>query len=411
MPRTRDLVALSAILIAPLAATLVLMRGAGEAPAPAQASTIVEPPAAAPVVVAQPAAVEPPTAVEIPPTVEPPPAVEPPTTPGVVVEAVAEPPAPAHDPAQIMLLKDKDLVLHTQPDPTWSTGRLSIIAKPGQLTVSRKADLKALPPSLRALADATVTVYDTDGSACVAAVGPLRAEQDESGDVYMDLAGDDDGNFDAFEPPADKAALRKHAEESFQDPGQLLLARQKNQKGKPCPGVWARRADLPAPAVYGRRELAEADAKALTATALAAVRAQPEFPTIEAAYAARVAEYGADAGLPPWDEFVTANFTATRWDEVGGPRKIVSIELEEKLDGCGDVFDGHIALLFEQQGDALVRLPQTSWLNLVALMDLDRDGVLEGVTNYDLTHTVVSTGPSASVYADAYSDNYVGCRC
>ena len=281
--------------------------------------------------------------------------------------------------------------------------------------VASEADLDKLPASLRALAGATVTVYDADGSACVAEVGALRSENDQSGEVYMNIErGDigDDEEYDSAEPPKDRAAVRKYAEEVFSEEyGRLLVAKQKSQKGKPCAGLWARRADLPAPAVFGRRELGEAEAKALTETALASLRSQPEFAPTQAAYAERVKDYGHEASLPAWDDFVRANFTATRWDEVGGPRKIVSVELDEKLDGCGDVFEGHIELLFEQQGDTLVRLPQTSWRNLVALMDLDRDGVLEGVTNYDLVHTITAVGPTSGLYADEYSIDYVGCRC
>ena len=218
--------------------------------------------------------------------------------------------------------------------------------------------------------------------------------------------------FDSAEPPKDRATLRKFAADTFNEQGsKLLLARQKAQDGKPCDGVWARRADLPAPAVFGRRELAEGEAKALTAKALEVVRAQPEFSQVEAAYAERVKEYGPDAELLAWPEFVDKYFAATRWDEVGGPRRIVSVQLDETWEGCGDYFDGQIALLFEQQGDALVRLQQPGWLHLDALMDVDRDGVLEGVTSFDLERKLVAAGPNASVYRDEVTENYVGCRC
>lgn len=404
MPRTRDIVALSAILVAPLVATLIVTRSSHDdtatvAAEPTPVVAVVEPPRV------EPAAVEPPK-VETPPA---PPPVEPPTP---ATEDKPAEPALERDPGQLMLVVDNDLVLHTGPDVAWSSGKLNIVARSARLSVSKKADLDKLPAPVRAAASSTVTVYDSDGSACVATVGAVRVDSTQTGEVYMGLEVPEGEEFDSAEPPKDRAALRKFAEETFKEPsGKLLLARQKAQNGKPCAGVWARRADLPAPAVFGRRQLGDDEAKALTAKALEVVRAQPEFAQVAAAYAERVKEYGPDAEVLAWPEFVDRYFAATRWDEVGGPRRIVSVQLHETWEGCGDYFDGSIALLFEQQGDALVRLQQPGWLYLDALMDVDRDGVLEGVTNFDLERKLVAAGPNASVFRDETMENYVGCRC
>lgn len=403
MPRTRDIVALSAILIAPLAATLILTLPSGDA-----APVAVEPTVAvveAPKV--EPAKVE-------PPKVETPPPAPTPEPPAPADEAEVKPfaLAPERDPGQLMLVDDKDLVLHTKPGLTWSSGKVNVVARSAQLIAWQRAVLEQLPAPIRAVAGSTVTVYDGDGSACVAEVGALRVESEQTGEVYLGMEPVEGEEFDSAEPPKDRAAVRKYAEEGLKDEhSRLLLARQKAQDGKPCTGVWARRADLPAPAVFGRRELVEGDAKALTAKALEAVRAQPEYARVEAAYAERVKEYGPDAQLLPWLEFVDRYFTATRWDEVGGPRRFVSVQLDETYEGCGDYFEGTIALLFELQGDALVRLQQPGWLHLTALMDVDRDGVLEGVTSFDLGHKIEAAGPNASVLRDEYWENYVGCRC
>lgn len=391
MPRTRDVVALSAILIAPLAVTLALALQPGEDPvgAASTASAPIETPASEPPTPETPAS-EPPSAPTPAPTVS----------------------APTRDSGQIILLRDQDLVLHSHPELAWSSGEVSVVARTGELIVSQSVDPGALPEPIRALAGAMVTIYGDDGSACVAEIGPMRAEHLQTGEVYMDMAPEDDHDFDTLDPPKDRVALRKHAEERFRgDNVRLLLARQENRAGEACQGIWARRADLPAPAVFGRRELSEADQEELVRRALEVVRAQPEFPAVEADYARRVAEYGADSGLAPWPEFVAQNFRAVRWDEVGGPRRIVSIELAELPEGCGDFFESKIHLLLEQEGDALVRLPQASWPSIAALMDLDRDGVLEAVTHFDLVHEVVAAGPTAEAFIDKYWDDYVGCRC
>ncbi|MCA9635591.1 MAG: hypothetical protein KC420_06120, partial [Myxococcales bacterium] len=178
-----------------------------------------------------------------------------------------------------------------------------------------------------------------------------------------------------------------------------------------CKGLWARRSDLPAPAVFGLRALDDEEDAALVARALELVRPTPELAAMKSAYDARVVEYGDDAELPTWDAFVAANARATRWDEVGGPRRVVSFELYERPEECGDYFSEHVALLFEERGGALVRLDQPGWLGLEALMDLDRDGILEGIRREDLTTMVVAEGPNAAAFRDEFMIDYMGCRC
>lgn len=410
MPRTRDVTALSAILLAPLAALLIAHPTheptepvAAEAPITAPAPTVA-PAQPAPV-----AAPEPPAPIAAPE----PPAAAAPTEP----EPEPQLPATSRDPGQVMLLHNNALVLHTAPDPTWSSGKLSVTARSAQLIAARKAQPDRLPEPVRAVLGATISVFAADGSACVANAGAPRVEYEQLGEVYMDMSEDElcgEDGCDTTEPPKNRAAIRKYAEEHFADnhASALLLARQTNQAGKPCTGLWARRADLPAPAVFGSRPLAEDDARALAARVLEVVRAQPEFAGVEAAYAARLADYGPDAGLPSWDEFVTHNLRAARWDEVGGPRRLVTVELHEWPEGCGDFFEPSIFLMLEERDGALVRLAQPSWSGLTAVMDLDRDGVFEAVREDSYGgYALVAAGPTAEAYRDEFMIDYLGCRC
>jgi hypothetical protein len=400
MSKRRDLVVLSAILTAPLAATLLAPSFFASPEVPAE---VVRPAR----ITVEPA--PPPVAAPVP---------EPAPAPIVTVEPAPTPAgAPTRDPSQFMLMHDDALVLHTAAELAWSSGKIGTRAGPGDFTAWRGADLDKLPESARTVAGATVTVYDVDGSACVAEVGALRVQIERTGDVFPLPEEDPDGDygFSAYEPPTDRAVLRAMGRDAFAGTGQdgLLLARQRNQNGRPCSGLWARRSDLPAPAVFGRRDLAECEERIATADALAVVKALPEYADVRDAYARRLRDYGSEyaAEAPSWEQFVDSNFRVTHWDEVGGPRKLVSVELRERPEGCGDWFDDGLALILEQQGEQLV-VRQKGFYDLAALTDLERDGTFEGVVTGDFgTRRLEAIGPNADAVRDAFSIDFFGCPC
>jgi hypothetical protein len=403
MPKRRDLVVLSAILTAPLAATLIAQTVCERGDSSSAELAVEVAPHPAPVVIPEPPA--------------PPPAAEPAPIPA---PAPAPEPAPAgeptRDPSQFMLMHDDALVLHTHAELAWSSGKIGTRAGPGEFIAWRPAVADELPAPARALADATVTVYDVDGSACVATVGALRVQIERTGDVFEVPEDAHDADLRSpYEPPTDRAVLRAMGRDAFTGAGEdaLLLARQRNHAGRPCTGLWARRSDLPAPAVFGRHDLAEDEEAELEADALALVRTLPEFARVRDAYAERVAEvdpeYGAE--VPSWDTFVDGNFRVVRWDEVGGPRRLVSVELRETPESCGDWFDEGLALIFEQQGDRLV-VRQTGWYDLAALTDLERDGTFEGLVTGDFgVRRLEATGPNAAAVRDEFSIPFWGCPC
>lgn len=411
MSKRRDLAVLSAILTAPLAATLIAPSffASPEVPAEVVLLAPIEP-APAPLPVAA-------------PTPEPVPAPAPVVAPAPAPVVAPEPePSPAgeptRDPSQFMLMHDDALVLHTAADRAWSSGKIGTRAGPGEFTAWRGADLDKLPEPARALAGATVTIYDVDGSACVAEVGALRVQIERTGDVFPvpaeDPSGDDFG-FSGYEPPTDRSVLRTMGRDAFAEtaPDALLLARQRNQAGRPCSGLWARRSDLPAPAVFGRRDLAECEERIATADALAVVETLPKYAEVRDAYARRLRDYGTEyaAEAPSWQQFVDTNFRVACWDEVGGPRKLVSVELRETPEGCGDWFDDGLALILEQQGEQLV-VRQDGFYDLTALADLDRDGTFEGLVTGDFgTRRLEATGPNAATFRDAFSIDFFGCPC
>lgn len=397
MAFSRDLVALSAIFVAPLAAIL-----ASQAflTAPTPAPEVIAPHEVAPAPdVSAPEALAPEApAPEAPAPVAPAPAPEPQRVEG-------------RDPNQAMLVHGDTLVVHTTPELAWAEGRATIKAKPGHLIASKPVSWDRIPEPARALSGATVVVYDTDGSTCVASVGAARLQHEETGDIYPEMA---DLDYGAFEPPA-KSVLRDMVKKIFARGGNLLLlAGQQGQDKKPCRGVWARRADLPAPVVFGRRSSSGEETAALAAEALTVVRAQPEFAQIAGEYASWLAGLGPEmaAQEATWEQFVAANLRVTRWDEVGGPRQVLSVELgPHDREPCSYEFAGGAALLLERGADGLVRLDQPGWFDLSALADIDRDGVLEGFIHAHDSGQIEVVTASASTLADSFYIPFTGCPC
>lgn len=400
MPRTRDLVALSAIFLAPLAALLLAH---ARAPALAPPAALAAEAAAAVVV----------STASAPPAPEPVAEPVPPAPPPAVPAATAVP-APTRDPAQAMLMFKDALVLRTAAEPAWASGKLSTVAEPGHLLARRSVRWDGLPQPLHDLEATRVVVYAGDGSACVATLGAPRLQLERSGEVFSSVERDGEV-YDTYEPPADRAVLSAMVKETFNHADDLLLlAAPRGEGDRACRGEWARRADLPAPIVFGRRTLALDASAALVAAVLTVVREQPEYADLRAEYETYTADIPDDArdDWPAWDAFAAAHLSVTRWDEVGGPRQIVSVALRADPEPCSGDFSGSLALLLEQQGDRLVHLPQPGLFDVTALMDLDRDGVLEAVTRSGHDHGALQAeGPNAAAVRDAFSIEFFGCPC
>lgn len=127
----------------------------------------------------------------------------------------------------------------------------------------------------------------------------------------------------------------------------LLLAR---LTGNPrCDGLWARRADLPSPTVFAAVELDEPAQAALTERVLAVIEAQPAVVGLRAAFDAYLAEYARNYDEPAeldWSDFLRSGLTVTRWDELGGSRRLINVELGAGDQGCGDYFTDEGTVLF-----------------------------------------------------------------
>ena len=120
----------------------------------------------------------------------------------------------------------------------------------------------------------------------------------------------------------------------------------------------------------------------LRAQVLAAIADLPEVVSLRAEFAAYRAGYDREVrdGLPSWKTYRDEHLVVTRWDEVGGGRSFVNVELGDGGEACGDMFAGQRFLLFALKGGALVQQPGAGFKRPQALMDLERDGTLEAVT-------------------------------
>jgi len=373
------------ILLAPMVTAVAYIARTLEAP------TIVEA-QASPVLEASPPVLEPAPVPEVSPVA---PAIE-----GTVAspEDLAALPA---IPGAAMLVYEGQLVLVTEPDLAWATGRLRSPPNDFSVIASKAVDLAKLPAELAPLVNARVVVYAGDGSACTATTGAMTLYGREDGDIL--LYGNEGEPLDA----AGMLGLRKDVFTR----AQLLLARQsrvaEDGRTRRCEGVWARRADLPTPAVFGLRAQDPESERALEQQVLTAIGLLPEVASLRATYEADRADRYAPEDYPVWSAFLDETLTISRWDEIGGGRSVVNVEVGDGGEPCSDSFGEQRLLLFALQAGALVQQPGGGFSRPLAIMDLEGDGRLEFVG--DGGALVRSQQEDAAL--QSYSFPYHGCGC
>lgn len=364
----------AAALLAPLAASLTIF---ALWPAPPVGDAIADTPGAPPAPIVVPAVVFAPL----------PDCVDAPAVPAAAEPA--PPPAPVRDPGAAALLHGRNLVLATLPDMTWSSGQPRIRGLADGLTVDYDLARDVVPAAVQAQAGARFSVFASDGGSCQADAGPLA------------IHGQMDGVFLFDEAPPNRAELRETA--AAMEPDAHVV--QGALRGpRSCTGVWARRADLPAPIVFGRRKV--------DARERAEVRRLLDAQPAVAALRVEHAEYHADmppedAGAAGWSAFLDDTLELAAWDEVGGSRRYITAQVGSDAGGC-DGFGERAAVLFLRDGAQLVAQPGPGFFDPLAVMDIDRDGQLEAVTEYG--HTLESRG-EASPLTFHYAFPELSCGC
>lgn len=354
-------------------------------------------PVPAPVVVFEPAAACPESAApaDLCEPAEPDLELEPVREPEPIPEPAPEPTAPSLAGAG-MLLHDHQLILTTTPDLTWSKGQLRNHPIGWGVAVSKRVDATRLPDPLRALADARVVVYAADGSTCTATT---RADD-------LTIYGRQDGELAYPEGDSDELTpgqLREVREQVLRE-AQLLRARLHRDDARRCEGLWARDAALPSPTVFAAAELDERD-RALHERLFDQVFPLAQLEPMARAYREHHAH--ADEPQPSWREYVRATLQVTRWDELGGPRSYLNVIVGDGGEPCSGLFSEQQALLFAVEGDSLRLLDQPGFLHPLAVMDLERDGLLEAVT---AGGTQLESNTAAAP-TQRYEFPYHGCPC
>lgn len=362
-------------------------------------------PAPAPIVIVEPAPASGcPAPASVCPEPAPAPTSEPsapsePTVPVAVEPVATDPPSPIDPSIALagagMLLYDGQLVLSTAPDLSWSKGQLRNHPREWAVEVSKRVDVARLPDPLRALADARIIVHAADGSTCTATTRPdgltIFGRQDG------ELAYPEDDNDELT--PAQRLAIR---EQVFAE-AQLLRGRLHRDEGR-CEGVWARAAALPAPAVFAAREQDEPDAT-LRAQILAQLAGMPQIETLARAYRHHNAESGAEQ--PAWSVYLKDTLHMTRWDELGGTRSYLNVIVGDGGEACSSLFSDQVAVLFRLDSGEPVAQDDPGFLHPLAVMDLERDGHLEAVTENGLQ--LESRGPNSTL--QRFEIPYHGCPC
>ncbi len=355
-----------------------------------------------------------PTTVPAPQTLEPPPPVvtpvvaEPVVADPVVAEPAAADPVTDAAPAQLtpepgaaLLMYERQLLLTTAGEHAWTKGKLRAHTLEYGLAASKAVDPTRLPAELQPLVGARFIVHAADGSSCTVNTGALSLYAREDGDY--DWEGlDDEGNPivpDRAEVFAERKAMFERAH--------LVFARTTGNAR--CNGLWARRADLPAPAVFTSLTLDEAATAALKTRVLAVLETQPAVVRLHAALDAFIAEYERESeekAEVSWAE-ILESVRVTRWDELGGSRRLVNVEIGLGDQGCGWYFTDEAALMFTLEGDTLQPHVDGGFLGPETIMDLERDGHFEAVTSSGLT--IETRGPATA--HQAYDFPFNGCRC
>lgn len=263
------------------------------------------------------------------------------------------------------------VVLESEADAAWGTGptrrkRVDEYAVEGH----RDVDASKLPASLQGLSGVAVTMYGANGRVCDARLGALS--------LYGYASGE--------EVPADPGA----GEDTL--PSMPHLVAGFTATGGDCQAaLWARRADLPPPAVFVAQRRVE---PALVARARAASETKAALSRMEALYAEFTASMSAQGDRAvAWPKFVTKHLRTRAWTQQGGGRTLVMVELGDPENiRCDAYFTESAALMFEVVGDGLRLLGGEVPWRPVAVFDADVDGTLEVLV-------VPSNGLGESLYS------------
>ena len=261
----------------------------------------------------------------------------------------------------LALADDESVLLSGAPDDAWARG-----APRGDGATWAERDVReaALPKALGAWKGKKVRLYGPAGPLCEATIASLvlRAEVVPHFGTVQEWNGQGDG------PKRSPAQIAAEVWSMAAGDGHALFGRLSAR----CPGaVWARAADLPAPAITPVEE----PSGSLREAALSAFRRLRAYRDLQAAYG-ESSEAPAGKRRARWEDADGAKPHVYALGATGGGLVLVSAQAGA---GCGR-FEGSLVGLWEVRGDASspklspLSLPADEALIVRAAVDLDGDG-------------------------------------
>lgn len=311
------------------------------------------------------------------PTVEPAPA--PPPAPAIET-ATAEPPL-GSDRIDFALVNEAGLVLSTEADAAWGTGRLRRHSGPGHFRAAKRANGRTVPAELWAQRGRTFDLYGTEGKVCTARLGELDvlAQHDGPSEFYL-FHPDEMGDWEVFESdPPSKAEVRQRvwslAEHDEPETSVTPWLVAEIISDEPCKGaLWARDSELPPPALLHPSE----EPSPLTERRLAQHESSTELAETRASYEDfyRHLDDEEREYYGTWERLSREHPATVRsWLDDEGQAHFLELHFGSYEGSCGEGYYAEITALDAVEGEAIV--PSGNTANPVMIFDADLDGRFE----------------------------------
>ncbi|MCH9683375.1 MAG: hypothetical protein K0V04_18205 [Deltaproteobacteria bacterium] len=345
--------------------------------------------------VPQPVVVQPSECAPPPPAaVEPTPVVEEEPEPVVEPDPDPEPEPEPSDRIAFAFVNEAGIVLSTEAPASWGTGRLRKHAGPGQFRAAKRANSKQVPQSLWTQRGRTFDLYGAAGKVCTVRVGALSVIAQHEGPSLYDLFVPDGEWLEEADPADVDRVPYEQFDESSKTPRDIrrkvwsylgkdesawLVAEPLDDDS--CKGaVWARDAQLPAPAVLHPSDEPSASSQQF----IDRFSASDELAELRASHEEWKSESGNEvmADYDDWEAIATRSPATVRsWLDVDDTPQRMELNFGEPGEGCGDGFYSEI-----ERVDAMVDGEWTSTdssTGALAIFDADLDGKWETLHGND----------------------------
>lgn len=256
----------------------------------------------------------------------------------------------------LFLARGGDLVLSSFPETGWGRGPVGGGVGEERLWARRAVAPERVPAAMGRASGQEVVVHGIGGATCAAKVGALALYAEE----YIE---DEWGRA----MPTTRAGRRARVNEAMTDPLALVASL---EGPRPCGDGIAWPAEAPAPIAYVRAAMDPKEAAELRSSVTPQLAAEPEFALLRRAYREYRRELPAAwrAETDSFSKFVDTHLQVHSWQQQGGDRELLIVELRDRGAVCGEGFDGRAVWLFEVGDGELRRLPREVDFDITVLL-------------------------------------------